>query len=666
MTTMNHTHLAPYRRLADDLEAATNRRDELGADAIRDLLPELRDAVDAMNAAMHEADELLFEGLRDEALGLHDPDLFVVAMRLNLQSRPQWPDIQAWLAASDIVELPLLDTDAMANIEVAHGEMDSVNKGIHRLRRMALERASIAQKITVLRYMRSKDPTKRVWITNLTTHEDMRLRELRAAIQRSLQQADFDLLAELHAELVAPEWEAKIPRELVNASRGADVAATLRGIALRAEALAQNIEARYAASSEPTHLHCEELVALRQRFEECAPAAEECLSQLRDCPQVLAIVTKMGLHSVIETIYTRLAPAFEWIFACENLYITRATFSNECCRLEYLCDHMPDKNSESEWLAGVQRSEAEVRRCCQQLADLVFPELLQERLRKSTASIKSGEELRLRFVIISAVAGVLLLVSMTGFFGWQYWRRVEYDQAIVFLTEAVHNACLGGYLDRPDEVTRYAEAYPTDTRVLQLLPEFDAYVVAENKRRNNFGKLTVEHKESLEEAVNKDLAERKDFGNKDLRLAAWPESFVEAAEKLLEAKKVGGLQSKRGRADSEYALPPSSQAQLEQEDLEIADRESELQKADSAFDDLAVKAFDDLRDAIKDRIPQDSDADAQAVAKTLLGELRALRTKANSKKHDKLPKTTRVPKANVDSLMSLEERLILKSKAPRL
>ncbi len=52
---------------------------------------------------MHEADELLFEGLRDEALGLHDPDLFVVAMRLNLQSRPQWPDIQAWLAEHDIV-----------------------------------------------------------------------------------------------------------------------------------------------------------------------------------------------------------------------------------------------------------------------------------------------------------------------------------------------------------------------------------------------------------------------------------------------------------------------------------------------------------------------------------------------------------------------------------
>ncbi len=661
MTTMNHTRLAPYRRLADDLEAATNRRDELGADAIRDLLPELRDAVDAMNAAMHEADELLFEGLRDEALGLHDPDLFVVAMRLNLQSRPQWPDIQAWLAASDIVELPLLDTDAMANIEVAHGEMDSVNKGIHRLRRMALERASIAQKITVLRYMRSKDPTKRVWITNLTTHEDMRLRELRVAIQRSLQQTDFDLLAELHAELVAPEWEAKIPRELVNASRGADVAATLRGIALRAEALAQNIEARYAASSEPTHLHCEELVALRQGLEECPPAAEECLSQLRDCPQVLAIVTKMGLHSVIETIYTRLAPAFEWIFACENLHITRATFSNECCRLEYLCDHMPDKNSESAWLAGVQRSEAEVRRCCQQLADLVFPELLQERLRKSTASIKSGEELRLRFVIISAVAGVLLLVSMTGFFGWQYWRRVEYDQAIVILTEAVSNADNGGHLNRPDEVTRYAGAYSTDARVGQLVREFDECADAENKRRDDFDKLIIEHKESLD-AVNTDLNARENIGNKDLRLAAWPESFVKAAEKLLEAKKVGGLQSKR---DSQDALPKFSQARREQEDHEIAERESEQQKADSAFDDLAVKAFDDLRDAIKENIPEDRDDDAQAVAKTLLTELRALRTKASSKKHDKLPKTTRIQKANVDSLMSLEERLILKSKAPR-
>ena len=664
MTTMNHARLAPYRKLADDLEAATNRRDELGADMIRDLLPELRDAVDTMNAAMHEANELLFEGLRDEALGLHDPDLFVVAMRLNLQSRPQWPDIQAWLAECDIAELPLVDTDAMANMEAAHGELELLDKGIQRLRRMALERAPIAHKIAALRYMRSHDSAKRVWISNLTTHEDTRLRELRAAIQQSLGKADFDSLAKLHAELVSPEWEAQIPKELVNASRGADVAATLRDIALRAETLAQNIEARYAASNEPTHLHGEELVDLKQRLDECVSVAEECMSHLQDCPKVLSIVTQQGLNSVIEKIFTRLAQPHEWVVACEDLHMTRASFANECCRLEYLCDHMPDKKRESKWIADLHRSEAEVRRCCQQLDDLVFPELLQERLRKSTASIKTGEELRLRFVIISAVAAVLLLGSVASFFGWQYWARIEHDEAVALLQEAVDESRLGGYLDRPEEVVRYAGSYPRDARVAKLVREFDEGVVAEKARRLEFDKLIVAHKESMD-AVNAAVQDRENAIADLSRLGAWPICFVESNKLLTAARSVGGLPNNQ----SETKPPPHALRRFEQEEREIAEQEGESTQADLAFEKMAVDSFERLRDDIQKRVPDSSDAEAQAAANKLLIELRSLRRDALSKIGNDLPPTlahkTCVPKDTVHSLEPLEKKLAAMAKGSR-
>ena len=667
MTVMTYSRLAPYRRLADNLEAATNRRDEIGADAIRDLLPELRDAVDAINAAIHEADELLFRGLRDEALGFHDPDLFIIAARINLQNHLNWPSIQVWLADYDVAELPYIDTCAISMMETAQRELESFSRRIDRLRRMALEHAPISQKIEVLRSMRYHDPTKQVWVTNITSHEDARLVELRAAIQRALQNADFDMLVKLHVELVNPDWEAKIPSELVVASRGADVAVTLRNITLRAESLAQDIETRHAASNEFTHLHCEELVDLRQRLEECASVAKECMSQLQDCPMVLSIVTKQGLHSVIEKIYLRLALAFEWILVCENLHRTRATFAIECCQLEYLCDHMPDKKSESKWITDVRRSEAEVQRCCQELDDLVFRELLQERLRKATGSIKSREDLRLRFVIISAVAGVLLLGSITGFFGWMYWIKTEHYNAVALLQAAVNDAQLGGYLDRPEEVVLYAGSYPTDPTVTKLVREFDEGVVAEKSRRQEFDSLIVTHKESMD-SVSIAVQDRENSVADLSRLQSWPECWVESCSFLADARDVGGLPNKRSD-DSEINLPLSARRRFEKEENELAEQESKSKQAELAFEKMAVESFERLRNEIQKRVPNSADNDAQTVATELLGELRSLRRDAMSEIGNGLPldlaHKTRVPLDTVNSLEPLEKKLSVMAKGAR-
>ena len=54
MLVLTKTRLTPYQKLADDIDAAIERADEIGADTIRDLLPEWREAVDAINVALKE------------------------------------------------------------------------------------------------------------------------------------------------------------------------------------------------------------------------------------------------------------------------------------------------------------------------------------------------------------------------------------------------------------------------------------------------------------------------------------------------------------------------------------------------------------------------------------------------------------------------------------
>ena len=65
---MPFTRLQELRTLAYGIHGAMDRNDDIGMDMVRDMLPELRETIEAVNAALREVDGLLFEGLRDEAV----------------------------------------------------------------------------------------------------------------------------------------------------------------------------------------------------------------------------------------------------------------------------------------------------------------------------------------------------------------------------------------------------------------------------------------------------------------------------------------------------------------------------------------------------------------------------------------------------------------------
>lgn len=659
MVVMTKARLAPYQKLADDIDAAIDRTDEIGADTIRDIMPEWREAVDALNAALKETDGLLFEGLRDEALGLHDPDLTVIASRFAVHDRPQWPDISVWFMAMGISDPPRVDTDAVSHLEAAHGELDTMRKGLEKVRRMALERAPLGNKLSALRQLRAYDSTKLVWSKAVAAHEDACLREYRTAITKALAKSDFASLADMHAALVDPDWESEVPRDLVAATRGADIAATLRDAVGRARELAQEIEGRWSASSGPTHVQCEQVLDLRQRFDDNSGVIEECLTHLQDCRQMLGVVRNAGLDTARDALIAGLAKPMEWVDACSALHTARNSFATECRRVEYLCDHLPSKAGESKWLADLHRSDSEIRRCCQQLPELVFPPLLQERVRKAQASITSRENLRMRFVVVVAAAVVLILGGVTSFVGYTYWKQGEKDRAIAALKDAVKDARYGMYLERPTDVENYAGTYGEDAKVSRLVREFDECVEVEKHRRSDFSEQIVSHKELVEAAAGA-VNDRKAESSDESRLAAWPHSFVEAAQSLAKARTLGGRPDKRG-ADLGATIPASAQRQFDKEEQELAACEAAQAKVDGELEQLAVESFTRLRDQLRDRMPDAGADDAPANARKLLKELRALRSLASAKKAEGLPATVvnqkRVASELLDSLEIVEKRL---------
>ena len=99
MPQITALHTAGYKLLADSVDAAMARNDDIGMDMLRDLMPELREAIEGINTGLRDVDVLLFEGLRDEAMALHEPELLGIAVRLNLEDKATWPNAQGFFTA---------------------------------------------------------------------------------------------------------------------------------------------------------------------------------------------------------------------------------------------------------------------------------------------------------------------------------------------------------------------------------------------------------------------------------------------------------------------------------------------------------------------------------------------------------------------------------------
>jgi hypothetical protein len=667
---MPFTRLQELGALANAVHTAMDRNDDIGMDMLRDLLPEVRETIDSVNAALREVDGLLFEGLRDEALVLNDPEFPALAARLHLEDRATWPAVEAFFTAEGINLPPKIDFDTLTSIESAHAELEHLRQPLDKLRRLNLERAPLQRRLAQLRKLRELDPTKPVWAQAAAAHEEARAAELHDAVRRAIDARDPHALAELHAEVVDPEWSIPVPRELVRNTRGAEIWMRMRDAAARATAAATSLEARDVERQHapPTTDLLYRQQQARQDWMEAEAIMQECAAALPQCPQIAAIVADEGLDRVIASQASRVEPALQWLTAQDQREGIVLQHQQLCGQIEYLVDHPPKApQDETKWMAGLRRLESDLVRCCQAESSLGFPDLLRERVRAALAEVKGREARRRRLRIMMVAAGVVTFVGLV--LGLWLWRDSATRRAgmLAELASMRQQAEQGAYELMPAAVAAW-DAYADDGEFTRERGKLEAEVAREQKRRVAVSKA-LDRFESAVERGQAELAARRASG--DACLQPWHESVVEAAEAWREARRLGGLPSKREPPDTgPLALerrPNAAQDVLKAEEARIEAARSKQIDLEQDYGAAALEEFRRQWKVIESAVPQPGTEDRAAVAAKLLDDLAALVKRTEEPKADRIDRLLGDPlRKRTVPYLEVEPALLLEKTLKRL
>lgn len=648
MPALTRSRLDEIRSLVGEVTAAMARRSSRG---LAEKVAAVATAVDEVNASLADIDAFLLDGLRDEAVSMHDPELVPIARLLDLRSRPEWVTLHGWLLEKGEPPPAPPNVEAAEQFAAAIDQVDLGAADVATLRRLALERAPLPRRLEVLRRLRAVDPTNQVWIDAVEAHEEERIRELRLAVPRAVESGDIAALAELSEELTGPAWERLPPADLPPLVAGTVEARSLSELAVEAELLAAEIAHRMAGAGPVTPAEIDAAAELRTRLLELRETAEGFVGDLAHHPRIMQLVRSRGLDTAVRRSAEGAAESCSRIERLAAGLATKRDFTAACQRLEYLCDHLPERGGEGQWLADVQRHELIARAACQENAEHVMPLLLRERLQRGLASVDSREQLRRRFWVVTSAAVVAAIVAIAALVGWLVWQRGAHARLLRDLERRGAEAAAGYHTDLPRDVQRAADRHRDDDQVGRLVEEFESGVDEEKRRMAAFQEALADCGERLE-----DLAadvQRREQG-RDTWLEAWPPTYEEASNQLAAARRLGGLPDRRGtdEGDQEAELPPPARQRFQAEEDELAELEARQARLERMLAQWASDAFGERLDRIREGI-NDS-----AAAGRLLDDARDLRREATAPRAMGLPNAgPRVPASAVATLDALIKKL---------
>lgn len=651
MPALTRSRLEEIKLLVGAFNAAMARGK---ATDIVDLVPKLVTAVDEVNASLAEVDEWVGDGLRDEAVTMHDPELVTVARLLDVRGHTGWLSLHGWLLERGHSPPAAVNLDAAELLVSATEPSADITEDLGQLRRLVLERQPVHRQLEVLRRLRAIDPASQVWADAVTTHEDARLRELRTCIPEALEQGDIATLAAMSQELADATWVRRPPAELVSLTAGATEAREVMLASREAVEIASEISKCPGLSKAIADRDVDRLSSLRQRLDELVSHVETIKEALSARPAMLRLVASQEIDVAMQKSVERVAAELERIDRMAALLRTRRDFASACQRIDYLCDHPPESGDEGKWLADLQRCDMTARSACQEIPDLGMPALMRERIQRAIGAVEARDRLKRRFWLVVTGASAAALLVVTAAIGWFMWTRSEYSRTIAELERRVSESRFGVHLERPSGIDRIAGAYADDARVAALLDDFDSGVAAEKGRCRTFKEKLATHGERIEELAA-DVDERRTAGE-DRWLEPWPSSFVDAVNALNAARRSGGLPDRREKSGTAIATPVAAQRRFQDEEDRLAEAEARQSELDRSLKTLALKAFDSRLSELREKATRTTAADARS----LLVALKSLREQAKAPKAEQLSVESggqRIAYEAVDALNAIEKRL---------
>jgi hypothetical protein len=394
---------------------------------------------------------------------------------------------------------------------------------------------------------------------------------------------------------------------------------SLRELGVEAEDLAQRVR-----NASPDSWQSEEgvsaLIESMERLEQVKAESDLALASLECNADLHRISLRLGYDRRCQLAREGVRDTMAKVAAMKAEREARKLFADGCSRIEYLCDHPPEHGSEAAWIADMQRTEADLRHCCQERPDLVVPTFLIDRGRRAVAALDSRTHHRRRFTLVVAASTTLVLLGLAAVAGTWQWRRADKEAAVGTLQAQLAAIRLGGLTKRPAACDTIAAEYAGDARVAAIVAECDAALEAERTRQQRFRDALAVFGD-LHERGRQEIAERT---GTDEALGPWPDAVRQCVLLLAEARGIGGLPEERGMGAD--ASPSSSEARqhLQQEEALLAAAERRLAADERELERQAVAAFTSRRDSLAEDLGRAKTAEAVRVIRRKVAALRGI------------------------------------------
>ena len=207
--------MADIQREIDEVRSFMDSSELTASDRIRHAAAAYASACHEANRRLSRCAELLNKGLRGEAIhqAAIDPSL------LDLTALLDFPGCERWIAVAASYGLsapPRLAWKFAEELNQAYAQEKPLEELMKKHRLLALARASLHERVPILRRIAELDNLNPVWDDDIRQYEKSRLRDLSQEFQTALKANDQDRLLELQQEITAPGWREAIPMELAS------------------------------------------------------------------------------------------------------------------------------------------------------------------------------------------------------------------------------------------------------------------------------------------------------------------------------------------------------------------------------------------------------------------------------------------------------------------
>jgi hypothetical protein len=390
---------AELQRVVDDIRLAVNSLTPLSVASLADCAAVYAEATDAANERLRRCGHLLAKGLRAEAIQFceQEPNLLEVVSLLDFPELPQW---NALLAAQGLVLAPPLLFDVAEQLNRAYAEDQQLSHLFRQHRLLAMGRAPLASRITVLRRIRAADPDNAIWQDDLQLLEQARLQELMTDIRQCERTRNLEKLLALREEIRGGGWLQPPSAAIVRA----------------AEQLVAKLSQQSAR---------EQLERMLAPLDEAYSAFDvDAARALRSQWDVAAGVAQLSPH---DPLAQHAAPAWEWLARQEESRNNQDQYERAVSELEAALDtDTPRLELERLYHAAMRYGEG-------------LPVTLEQRLRTRLEEFDLRGRRRSRLLLAGVLGVVLLIGSATGYFILRQAHLREVREITATLAQLIDN-----------------------------------------------------------------------------------------------------------------------------------------------------------------------------------------------------------------------------------